>query len=202
MGNVSNIIGLDLGQQVDYSVLSVLEVERQYLRGTGSNYNLRFFHKFPLKTPYQAVVNYTAWFVEKAFYGRDYIIIVDATGVGRPIIDLFRVGDLAVVALTITGGIRANWRSRTEVVVPKRELVSSLLSVFQSYRLKIADNIKHRRELEQELINFQPKIVSQDLVTLEGRGGYHDDFVLSISYATWYGEYVTRGGRKLRIISG
>jgi hypothetical protein len=70
--------GLDLGKQVDHSVLAVVELKDKKL--------VRLVHKrqFPLGTPYPEVIAYTA----KAHQTFDFVgIYVDKTGVGDAVVD-------------------------------------------------------------------------------------------------------------------
>src|SRR3954447_5415948 len=65
-------------------------------------------------------------------------VVMDATGVGRPVVDLLREAGLDPVAVTIHGGdqvIRVNER---ECRVPKRDLVGSVQAAMQTRRLRAA----------------------------------------------------------------
>jgi len=202
MNTSTIIIGLDLGQQNDYTVLSVLEMDRTVLQSSGVIYNLIYLKRFPLKTTYPTLVNWVAWFIKKTFMNSGYLLVVDCTGVGRPIVDMLRENDLDLLSLTITGGTQCNWRKGKEVSVPKKELISSLQAVIQSYRIKIASDIDHLEALKKEFLNFKARITSSAKSQFSAESWCHDDIVLSISFATWYGEYASRKGRKLRIITG
>lgn len=196
------LIGLDLGQQNDYTVLSVIEIEYQNVKETGVLYKLIYLHKFQLKTSYPSIVNWITWFIERTFVNKEYVMVADYTGVGRPVVDLLRENQLNVIALNITGGNQATWRVGKEVGVPKKELVSSLQVVLQNYRLKIASDLPFLDELKKEFLNFKARINTKANAQFNAASGYHDDIVMSISLATWYGEYASRKGRKLRIVSG
>ena len=84
-------------------------------------------------------------------------LVVDATGVGRPVVDMIRDQDLGVVAVTITGGrtVRQDgdaWR------VPKTELVRALAVAVENGRLKIAQRLALASALTGELRAFERTI--------------------------------------------
>jgi hypothetical protein len=114
---------------------------------------------------------------------------VDQTGVGAPVVDLFEQAGLKPVGVLIHGGDKAShegdsWR------VPKRDLVGVLQVLLQTGRLKVASKLKLGPVLSQEMLNFRVKI---DPATAHDsysawREEDHDDLVLSVALAAWYGE--------------
>ena len=82
------ILGLDLGQTTDYSALAVLErpVESPSKEVI---YALRHLQRFPLGTPYTTIVPGVARIAAKPPL-RGSPLVVDQTGVGRPVVDMLR----------------------------------------------------------------------------------------------------------------
>ena len=113
-------------------------------------------------------------------------LVVDATGVGRPVVDLLKAEGLEPVPVTITGGDQTTydggWR------VPKRDLVSALQVVLQAGRLKVARELKDAQTLVDELLRFRVKIDPLTAHDSYGawREGAHDDLVLAVAIAVWY----------------
>ena len=79
------------------------------------------------------------------------------------------------------------------VRVPKRDLVSTAQVLLQSERLKIAKGLPEAQTLVDELLAFKVSI------SLKGHDSYgndvgmwrenpHDDLVLAVALAAWYGE--------------
>ena len=105
-------------------------------------------------------------------------MVVDATGVGRPVVDLFRERGLGPVAVTITAGMDATeeevgWR------VPKRDLVSSVQVGLQSRTPRVARDLPEAELLARELLNFQVKVTAAAHDTYGvRREGTHGDLVL------------------------
>jgi hypothetical protein len=116
-------------------------------------------------------------------------LIIDKTGVGAPVCDMFRTGSIQPIEITITGGQSpsAVWGGYH---VPKRDLVFALLAVFQSGRLRIAEGLPLAKSLMDELVNFKVKINTQGHDSYSAwRENEHDDLVLSAAMATWYSEF-------------
>jgi len=179
-------IGLDLGQIQDYTALTILE--KLYPQESEPQYHLRHIERFPLRTSYPEVVDKVKEYL-KSFHVDDSVyLVVDATGVGLGIMDMFVKEGLYPVGITITGGNEVS-RDSDNYKVPKRNLVTCLQILFQTERLKIAKDLRHVGTLIQELSNFKVKITTKGNDTYEAwREGQHDDLVLSVALACWYGE--------------
>jgi hypothetical protein len=92
-------------------------------------------------------------------------------------------------AITITGGETVSRETRNRFRVAKRELVGCLQVLLQTGRLKIASALPEAELLVKELLAFQVKITSNAHDTYGAwREGAHDDLVLALALATWYGE--------------
>lgn len=199
---VESIIGLDLGQKNDYTVLSLVNLVHNTSNKHDMLYELIFLKRFRLQTPYPKIVEWITIFINKNFIDTSYIMIVDYTGVGRPVVDLLREAHLNIIALNITSGNICSWKAGKEVNVPKKELISSMQVVLQNSRIKIAADLKDLELLKKEFLNFKVKISKSADAKFNASSGYHDDIVMSICLAIWYGEYASKKGRRLRIISG
>jgi hypothetical protein len=84
--------------------------------------------------------------------------------------------------------------------VPKRDLVGVLQVLLQTGRLKVASKLKLGPVLSQEMLNFKVKI---DPMTAHDshsawREEDHDDLVLSVALAAWWGE---NGPKEIAIVS-
>ena len=115
-------------------------------------------------------------------------LVTDATGVGRPVIDMLKSAELSPAAVMTTGGdtVSSDYR------VPQRDLVSVVQVLLQSERLKIVKGLPEASTLTSELLAFKVSI------SLKGHGSYgndvgpwrenpHDDMVLTVALACWYG---------------
>ncbi len=181
------ILGLDLGQVKDYTALGVLE--RDGSSKQDRKYQLRRLERLPLGTTYPAVVTHVKELMEKDPLRGHVLLVVDATGVGLPVIDLLNEEGLSPIGITITGGHKAEWGGYN-YHVPKRDLVTNLQVLSQSGRLKIAESLPLARTFVNELLNFKVKINTRGHDSYEAwREGVHDDLVLAVSLAAWYGQH-------------
>ncbi len=202
-------LGLDLGQSADYSALAILE---QRFDGDGVHFDCRHLQRWPLRTSYPAIVADTAAIIArpelsaavKAYddmklpHGctRDEAmrralqcaLAIDATGVGAPVVDLFRHEQLnaEMYPIQITGGDTVT-RDGNLTRVPKRDLVSAAQVALQTGRLKIAALLPDAAALTRELESFQVKINLDTAHDSYGawREGSHDDLVLAVALALW-----------------
>jgi hypothetical protein len=188
---VTYAVGLDLGQAQDYTAVAI--AERQVDKPP--SFHVRHLGRYPLGTPYPAIVAQVVALLGQPPLARDTPLAVDATGVGRPVVDMFRQAGLKgqLLSVTITGGDVATHEGRA-YRTPKRDLIGGLQVLLQSGRLKIADALPDAATLVSELLNFQMRI---NLATAHDsygawREGTHDDLVLATALACWAAEQPSR----------
>jgi hypothetical protein len=182
-------VGLDLGQAADYTAINVQEQKWNFTKKR-YEYELRYLDRVR-GMPYTEVVAKVSKMVQsdKLRAIEPARLILDKTGVGAPVADMFKVGPIRPIEITITSGQRPSIVSGG-YHVPKRDLVFALLSVFQSDRFKIAQGLPLAKPLMNELTNFKIKINTNGHDSYAAwRETEHDDLVLSAAMATWYGEF-------------
>jgi hypothetical protein len=200
-------IGLDLAQANDWTALAVSE-----RIGTSPNrYHTRHLDRWhPYR--YGDVITQVAGIIAKlrtivhVWDGDRYhaerspvTLVIDRTGVGRAVGDLFLDArlDCSVELVTITGGDIVG-RDGPADRTPKRDLAGVIAVLLQTGRLEIAAGLAHAPTLKAELKNFR--------VTINRRGhdaygagedwreGQHDDLVLAQALALWHAETYGAGG--------
>jgi hypothetical protein len=153
---------------------------------------LRHLERLPLQTSYPDVVQHlVALLAQPQLPADSTVLIVDATGCGRPVVDMMRLAGLAPVAVTITAGTAITVDLETSALrVPKRDLVSTMAVLLEQRRLGIADSLPEAGALRHELQTFRRK------VTPDGDDSYsswrerdHDDLVLATALACWYRQW-------------
>ena len=177
-------IGLDLGQSKDYTALIILETIHQY-RGKEDTYNVLNLER-TRGTPYTEVVDRTKAIMQKL---KGASLVVDQTGVGAPVVDMFRKAGLKPVGVMIHGGAAESRESQTWKV-PKRNLVGVVQVPLQNKRLNIA-NGPLQDILVNELLNFKVKIdpeTAHDSYSA-WRERDHDDLVLAVALAVWWADH-------------
>ena len=169
---------MDLGQTADYTAITILEEKES------RSYDVRYLERLR-NTPYPSIVRRLDHLVQRL--PEKPCMAVDATGVGRPVIDMIRDANLTatVYPITLTGG-DAVTRDGMERRVPKRDVASTIAVLLQTGRLRIARGLKESETLLRELLNFRVKISLSGHDTYEAwREQEHDDLVLAVGLAAW-----------------
>jgi hypothetical protein len=191
----SYIIGLDLGQISDFAALALIEMTDTGRATDKPQFDVTYLHRFPIGTPYPKIVASIAKMLEAEPFCANKIrrivrpsvtLAIDATGVGRPVVDMFAEARLRanLWPITITGGNRAR-NEGGGWLVPKRILVSTLQVALQNQRLRIAAKLPEAVTLQKELQDFQLTFTEAKHETYEGRRGSNDDLVLAVAIGLW-----------------
>ncbi len=196
------VIGLDLGQANDFTAISVLDRTIETVNGkTTRRLDLRHLQRLKLGTSYPDQVDIVRKIVA-ALPPRQHapMLVCDATGTGRPVIDLLRKGGLTPIAVTISGGVQEVDGGNFSWSVPKRNLVSALQIALQTGQLKIARGLAESETLVRELMAFKVRIsaAGHDSYSNDWREAPHDDLVLSAALACWYAARAYDGPRQFR----
>jgi hypothetical protein len=185
-------IGLDLGQSRDYTALSAIErIRHESPSGIHVTYELRALERWPLGTRYPKIVADVAALLARApLAPAESTLVVDRTGVGAAVCDLFVEAGLDPVQVTLTAGMAVS-RAGRQVHLPKREAVHTALALLQTGRLTLAASLPLLETLVHELTNFAIKV---DLRTgadryESWRESVHDDLVLSLALACWVAQF-------------
>lgn len=186
---MSFLVSVDLGQAQDYTAVAIIQQSEE---GT-PEYHVRYLERFPIGTPYPAIVE-----AIKTLLHRDPLwswtpVVVDATGVGAPVIDLMKRDGLMPVPIKIHGGQTTTIDDDGAYRVPKRDLASCARVLLESRRLMIAADLLYAGKLIEEMQVFKSKISISGHDTYEAwRERDHDDLVLAVAMGCWYGEHHAR----------
>jgi len=211
-------IGADIGQAADPTAVCLLQIKTPYTEpkptardsldtfgigdATGKpseppqpmgpvRYEVNHIGRAELGTPYPAIeaklVEYAEQFDERNI---THSLIVDATGVGRPIVDSLRAAGLKPVPVIVHGGNAVNY-SNGYFNVPKRDLVGSAQLLMAKKLLHIAKNAPLAQVLENELKSFVVDMsTGHDKYGAAESGSWrmnaHDDILFALSLACWY----------------
>jgi hypothetical protein len=189
------ILGLDLGQTNDSTALAVLQ---QSLRPRPdrpaeqeTHYACLHMQRWFLGTPYPEIVRDVCGIVRRPPL-LDPMLVIDRTGVGRPIYDLFAEAQPRawLRSIVITGGHTVSEVEDGSLHVPKKELVSTLQALFAARRFVIAKGCPEGDVLAKEIGTFKVKMTAAANETFGAwRDGQHDDLVLAVALACWMGEH-------------
>ncbi|MEJ5369936.1 MAG: hypothetical protein WHT08_16605 [Bryobacteraceae bacterium] len=188
--------GLDLGRRHDPSALVLLERfalpdpcpdpvtfeprSRTVLR-------LRFAHRFPLGLPYLDLLRRLPellsfpgtppWPVHPGHPARPWrTLVVDASGVGAPVVEMLRRLPLEarILPITITSGRHPASDPHGGQLVPRRDLLSRLRILLESGVLRIPRSLPARKQILEELSRLS-----------DNPGSSHDDLALALALAAW-----------------
>lgn len=181
-------VGLDLGQSQDFTAMSVVE---RRVEEDGVKLVCKHLQRWPLRTSYPSIVAEVVKIINNPILrpatSRMPVMAVDATGVGAPVVDLFRNErmDCDLKPVMITGGDKETFEEGT-YRVPKRELVSKVQVSLQDESLKIVPDLPDAAVLSRELEKFQVKINEHANDSYGAwREGTHDDLVLALALSLW-----------------
>ena len=188
-------VGLDLGKAQDHTALAVIERAEQLRRDARLSvsydfprrilHSVRHLERVPLMTPYPDIVELVRGVVRSAELERNTTLVVDATGVGAPVVDLLKRAGLRcmICPVMITGGDTESgdgtvWR------VPKRVLMVGLQVAFQKRWLAVADCGEATGLFVKELLATRVR-VSASGHDRWGAATGHDDLVMAAALAWW-----------------
>jgi hypothetical protein len=217
-GEATNyIIALDLGQSRDWSALVInqrVEAERiewNEMRGVDLapwerqrrpmiRHNLVRLHRYPLGTSYPEIarsVNDVMRQLPTMKFAPD--LVVDASGVGRPVVDQLRELGLNPQGVTITGGFGVSG-TYSDRRIAKNVLACLLDVVLSEPRLKVPSTDPLAQVLIDELRYFIVKVTTagnEQFAAL--RESIHDDLVLAAALGVWSAENRKEGARFIRL---
>jgi hypothetical protein len=192
-------LGVDLGQRQDPTALAA--VERLIQRGPQVDaatyepvaqviYRVRGLRRLKLGTPYTEIVSEVAQLARMVAAQGPTTLVVDATGVGAPVVDLLRGeidSTIPLVPVIFTAGDAARVENGVHRV-PKKDLVHGLILLFEDNRLRLVDDHPEARALVNELSNMRVKITGEAHTSYEAwRQNQHDDMVFALALACWRG---------------
>ena len=138
--------------------------------------------RMPLGTPYPGIIAHVGRLLAKLPAGTE--LIIDFTGVGRPVFDMFVYSGISPLGVLITGGTAETSDGATRSV-PKLTLVSRLQALLHEGRLKILRELAEAETLVRELQDFRVEFTAAGHLTFNARTGKHDDLVLALAIAVW-----------------
>lgn len=180
---MSTFFGVDLGQREDYTAFAVLDFDER--THTSKIIGLK---RIELGTPYPQIIKEIEGVLSKL--SQNVSLVVDVTGVGRPVVDELYYRGLRPIAISIHGGDTVSFSKNRylEFKVPKRDLIANLQVLVQNNLIKVNPKLKHSKLLANELRNIRIKINPKTSHDSYGawREGEHDDLVLAVAVAAWY----------------
>jgi len=188
-------VGIDVGQAHDPTAICVASridtaPLNPLLKGIvpkSQRYEVLHLERLPLGMAYPRQVDHIERLLQRAPLAQVRpAVLLDFTGVGRPVFDMFR--ELPALrraqGVVITGGRETN-TTDAGWSVPKGELVSKLQALLHSGEMKIAASLPDAAVLARELQDFRVRFTESGNATFNAREGAHDDLVLALALAVF-----------------
>lgn len=205
-------VGVDIGQSPHPSALAVLKrVEELRPKDSPpgtvawerepqlivSKYQGVLLKDYPLGTKYNTVVQDCKKLMRNPELTRRSVLIVDATGVGKPVIEMMRLNRLAPIGITFTGGKSVN-QHPLGYTVPKRDLVTTVQVLFQTGRIELPGKLPETDKLLDQLQRLTMLInkLGHDQYGLDQEEGDHYDLFFALALAAWFAERAFAAYRK------
>ena len=205
------VLAVDLGQSHDYTAAVVIDSTGSGADRKHDVVHIERYRETPYPEQVQRIAGLYQTLRERArrlehqeHEPATTELVVDATGVGAPVLDMFREADLRPRGVIITGGETSSKADGIDRV-PKRELVTALQVALQAKRLRIAEDLPLAEVLMKELRGFRVHI------TLTGHARFgndvgswreadHDDLVLAASLGVWLLEHGRSPQPRIRVL--
>jgi hypothetical protein len=149
---------------------------------TGAVFQVGHLERLPLGMAYPTIVAHVGQLLGKLPAKAE--LIIDATGVGKPVFDLFVYAGIAPLGVMITAGT-AETRSGQICGVPKLTLISRVQALLHEGKLKILRELPEAETLVRELEDYRIEYTASGHLTFNARAGKHDDLVLALAIACW-----------------
>jgi hypothetical protein len=196
------IVSADLGQSTDPTAIAVLQHQRgvfdpgseterhcnltSHLQKPAERTDVRHLERLPLGMSYPSVVQHIAELLARPpLVGAE--LIIDETGVGRAVGDIFVEAGLKPKRITITAGNEAtSGHGRDRYHVAKTILISNLDAMLHTKELRFAAALTEAGAMAEELKDFRRKVSDAGRSTYAARTGRHDDLVLAVAIGCWW----------------
>jgi hypothetical protein len=207
------VVGVDLGQSSDPTAIAVLEHTKGVLDYDGKAYSrhisgsketdaeridVRHLERLPLGTSYPAVVAYVKHLLARPPLCGEYRhsrrggdrppaqLVIDSTGVGRAVAEIFTEHGLQHIDVTITAGSEVTQPFRDRWHVSKTILISTVDALLHTGELRFAAALTEAGAMKDELLDFRRHLGAAGRATYQARAGKHDDLVLAVAIGCWW----------------
>jgi hypothetical protein len=192
------ICGVDLGQSQDPTALIVMRHTRMPLetwtvdkkrttrQDVAEHFDCVHAERLPLGTLYPDVVQHVRDVLNRPPLRDRCYLVIDESGVGRAVGDMFAAAGLRAVRVSITAGVDITKQDTLRWSVAKTQLISAVDARLHSGELRFAAELGEAHALAEELKDFRRHLTAAGHATYQARTGKHDDLVLAVAIAVWW----------------
>ena len=193
------LLGVCFGQTQNYTAIAAVK-HFVHHETKEARYEIVSLERAPLGTSYSKIVDYIVSMLKAPEFSGLSLngtqrarpeLVVDVTGTGSPIVGLLKDRGARehahLVSCVITSGSTLTMVG-AGYGVPVKDLVSTLQTLFQDGRIKVAEDLKLGSVLVKELLNFKAKPNTNAASdTYEAwREKDHDDLVFAVALPIWW----------------
>ena len=177
---------------------TVDEKKRTTRQNIEEHFDVVHAERVTLGTPYPDVVAHVRDVLSRPPLRDRCHLIIDESGVGRAVGDMFTTAGLRPVRVAITAGVDAVKQDTLRWSVAKSLLISGVDARLHSGELRFAAELGEAHTLAEEMKDFRRHVGAAGRATYQARTGRHDDLVLAVAIALWW----ATERRKHRVIVG
>jgi hypothetical protein len=190
---------VDLGQSMDPTAIIVLHANRTPLETWTTNevahtikqdieqrFDVVHAERLKLGTSYPDIVAHVREVLARPPLRDDCDLVIDESGVGRAVGDMFDAAGSRPVRVSITAGTDATRQDGRRWNVGKALLISGVDARLHSGELRFASDLGEAHALADELKDFRRHLTAAGQATYQARTGKHDDLVLAVAIALWW----------------
>lgn len=200
--NKSMYVAVDLGKKADHTALTLIEPFLPKIHSFDSLilghkqfiYHVSKIKRYDLETPYPVIARALKKLdvqLRKKKELEFIYYVIDQGGVGIGVTDqvVELIPNADVYRVTLTGGARPRWEDSRTLSLPKPQMSSLLISLFEADRIWIAGREYHAGDLKQELLNYEHKVTNAGYDQFGSiKSGEHDDIVSALGIGIWVAE--------------
>src|SRR5262245_3871221 len=201
------VVGLDLGQSIDPTAIAVLEKKTgvidhgsdadrhcgltTHLQKPASRIEVRYLKRLALGLSYPTIIEHVIELMGRApLCGaenqRPAELVIDETGPGRPVGDIFVQSGLKPIRVSIMPGNEVTPQGNNRWHVAKSILISNVDALLNTGELKFSAGLTEADAMKAELQDFRRKLSETGKATYGAIAGKHDDLVVAVAIAAWW----------------
>ena len=192
------IIATDIAKAYDKTTIGIFRKCNEYRDdGRCVSYLLACDLKIEEQLPYMELGKYMCRLDGNAMLHGNNDLIVDSTGVGEAVCDIFESMGLSPNRIIFTGGEHARVRTATKTFgnfaprrtlnVPKNEMIDTLKIALEQRRIRTAKGIAYEEDIVKQFSHFQQMQTRTGKLTYNNDSPeIHDDIVVMYAMAAWY----------------
>ena len=152
----------------------------------GETFDVRYLRRLPLGLSYVAQVEEIRRLLSRPPLQQGCEFLIDETGVGRAVGDIFDNAGMRPIRISITAGEVRTSKGTRRWHVPKGTLISALDARLHTQELRFAADLTEAGAMQEELKDFRRSVSAAGRYSYDARTGKHDDLVLAVAIGLWF----------------